>query len=342
MVKKIAVIGAGSWGTALSVLLANKGMTVKLWVHGKHVHHQIAVARENTKYLPGVMIPGNVFPAQALDEVLNDVEATVLAVPSQYIRSLARQISPFIAKDHVIVNVAKGLETGSLYRMSQVIQQEISDARVVVLSGPSHAEEVGRGIPTAVVSASPNKTDSEYVQDIFMSPCFRVYTNPDIIGVEMGGALKNVIALAAGINDGLGYGDNSKAALINRGMVEISRLGKAAGASPSTFWGLSGIGDLIATCTSMHSRNRRAGILIGQGKPLDQVLDSIGMVVEGVNTCKAAYRLSKKHNIVMPVTEQLYYVLFEGKDPREAVEELMLRDRNHELGIVSDDYDLFQ
>ncbi len=338
---RIAVVGAGSWGTALAVMLAKKGIQVKLWVHSKRVYDQIAINRENTKYLPGVIIPGNVIPSQALDEVLLDVRVTILAVPSHHVRNLSRQMLNFINDGHIIVNTAKGLEAQTLYRLSQVIRQEIPGARVVVLSGPSHAEEVSRDIPTAVVCASSNIDDAVFIQNLLMGPNFRVYTSTDIIGVEIGGALKNIIALAAGINDGLGYGDNSKAALITRGMVEISRLGEAIGASPSTFWGLSGIGDLIVTCTSKHSRNMRAGILIGQGKPLNYVLDSIGMVVEGVNTCKAAYRLANELDIEMPITEQLYYVLYEGKDPGEAVVELMHRDKNHEMKNITGNFNIY-
>jgi len=340
MVHRVAIVGAGSWGTALSAMLAKKGIQVKLWVREREICEQIEKARENIRYLPGVLIPSDVFPTQSLEEALKGAELTVLAVPSQYIRGMAQQIAPFVPSGHVIVNVAKGLEMDTLLRLSQVIEQEIPSARVAVLSGPSHAEEVGRDIPTAVVCASYRKEDAEFVQDVFMGPTFRVYTNPDVIGVEMGGALKNIIALAAGISDGLGFGDNSKAALITRGIAEISRLGQAMGAHPLTFAGLAGIGDLVVTCTSMHSRNRRAGILIGQGKPLEEVLDSIGMVVEGVTTCKAAYQLANKHGISMPITEQLYHVLFEGKHPKEAVSELMLRSRTHEIEEVVSNMDI--
>lgn len=340
MKRKMAVIGAGSWGTALAILLAKKGMEVKLWVYEEEVCSQIIKARENIRYLPGVVIPDNVRPSQIAGEVIKDADATVLAVPSKFVREMAKQIAPFIPDGHMIINVAKGLETGTLLRLSQVIEQEIPQAKIAVLSGPSHAEEVGRDIPTAVVCASGSRADAELVQDIFMAPKFRVYTNPDVIGVEMGGALKNIIALGAGLSDGLGYGDNSKAALLTRGITEISRLGQAMGASPLTFAGLSGIGDLIVTCTSMHSRNRRAGILIAQGKCLEEALDSIGMVVEGVTTCRAAYKLAKKLNIVMPITQQLYYVLFKDKDPNEAVTELMLRSRTHEIEEVVNNMDI--
>lgn len=340
MVHKVAIVGAGSWGTALSVMLAKKGIEVSLWVREEEIYRQIKEARENTRYLPGVPIPPGVIPTRSLDEALKGAQLTVLAVPSQYVRGMARQVAPFISAGQVVVNVAKGFEVDTLLRLSQVIEQEIPSARVVVLSGPSHAEEVGRDIPTAVVSASYKKEDAELVQDVFMGPNFRVYTNPDVIGVEVGGALKNIIALAAGINDGLGFGDNSKAALITRGIAEISRLGQAMGAHPLTFAGLAGIGDLVVTCTSMHSRNRRAGILIGRGKPLAEALESIGMVVEGVTTCKVAYRLAQRYGVSMPITQQLYQVLFEGKDPREAVSQLMLRGRTHEMEEVVSDMDI--
>jgi len=265
-----------------------------------------------------------------LEECVSGMEVIVLAVPSQAVRETAKKMSAYIAPDTIIINAAKGLEMNTHKRLSQVIQEEIPLARVAVLSGPSHAEEVGRGIPTTVVCSSEDKTVAELVQDVFMSPFFRVYTNQDLTGVETGGALKNIIAIAAGISDGLGYGDNTKAALMTRGATEMARLGQAMGASILTFAGLTGIGDLIVTCTSMHSRNRRAGILLGQGKPLEEVLQAVGMVVEGVDTCKAAYELAQQLGVEMPITEQLYQILFKGKDPALAVNELMLRDKTHE------------
>ena len=265
-----------------------------------------------------------------LEECVSGMEVVVLAVPSQAVRETAKKMSAYIAPDTIIINAAKGLEMNTHKRLSQVIQEEIPLARVAVLSGPSHAEEVGRGIPTTVVCSSEDKTVAELVQDVFMSPFFRVYTNQDLTGVETGGALKNIIAIAAGISDGLGYGDNTKAALMTRGATEMARLGQAMGASILTFAGLTGIGDLIVTCTSMHSRNRRAGILLGQGKPLEEVLQAVGMVVEGVDTCKAAYELAQQLGVEMPITEQLYQILFKGKDPALAVNELMLRDKTHE------------
>lgn len=303
MIKKVSVIGAGSWGTALSILLANKGIEVNLWAYEEEVYNQIKETRQNVRYLPNITLPTNIQIFNDKEQAIKDTELVVLAVSSQAVRSVASDISSFIPQDSIVVNVAKGLEVKSLKRLSQVIEEEIPHCKIAVLSGPSHAEEVSRGIPTAVVSAAKEQWVSEFVQDVFMSPNFRVYTNSDIIGVEMGGALKNIIALAAGVSDGLGYGDNTKAALTTRGIVEITRLGQAMGALPSTFAGLTGIGDLIVTCTSMHSRNRRAGILIGQGKTLDEALNTVGMAVEGVKTCQAAYELAKKLDVEMPITE---------------------------------------
>ena len=265
-----------------------------------------------------------------LKECVSGMEIIVLAVPSQAVRETASKISEYIAHNAIIINAAKGLEINTHKRMSQVIEEEIPHARIAVLSGPSHAEEVARQIPTTVVCSSEDMKAAELVQDVFMAPFFRVYTNPDIIGVETGGALKNIIALAAGISDGLGYGDNTKAALMTRGVSEIARLGQAMGGSILTFAGLTGIGDLIVTCTSMHSRNRRAGILIGQGKSLEEALKAVGMVVEGVNTCKAAYELAQHLGVEMPITEQLYHILFMGKDPASSVNDLMLRDKTYE------------
>lgn len=326
----ISVIGAGSWGTALSVLLGKKGFDVKLWVYEQEVFDTINQARENLRYLPGVIIPKNIQPVLDKGEAIKGAEIIVLAIPSQLVRMVSASISQFINEGQIIVNVGKGLEVHTLKRLSQVIQEEIPQGKIVILSGPSHAEEVGKDIPTTVVCASESMEAAETVQDIFMGPNFRVYTNPDVIGVEAGGALKNIIALAAGISDGLGFGDNTKAALMTRGIAEIARLGEAMGASLLTFAGLTGVGDLIVTCTSMHSRNRRAGIMIGEGKSLEKTLEAVGMVVEGVKTCEAAYELSKTLNIEMPITEQLYKVLFEGKDARSAVVDLMLRNKTHE------------
>lgn len=326
----IAVIGAGSWGTALSVLLAGKGFAVNLWVRRKEVARELETRRENTAYLPGVMLPEGIRPMVELAECVNGVKLVVLAVPSHVVRTIARKLKPLLSREVVIVNTAKGLELDTQKRLSEVLKEEGFE-RIAVLSGPSHAEEVGRGLPTTVVVAAVDKKVAEYVQDIFMTPVFRVYTNPDMIGVECGGALKNIIALATGIADGLGLGDNARAALMTRGIVEIARLGVALGGRPMTFAGLSGIGDLIVTCTSMYSRNRRAGIEIGRGRPLAEVLAGMGMVVEGVRTTAAARDLALRHGIPMPITEEIYQVLYKDKPPRECVGTLMQRPRTNEL-----------
>ncbi|NLY43887.1 MAG: NAD(P)H-dependent glycerol-3-phosphate dehydrogenase [Clostridiaceae bacterium] len=330
----IGVVGSGSWGTALAVMLAKKGYHVNLWSWLEKESKRLAEARENIEFLPGVRIPDNVSFTWDLERCVQNVELIVIAVPSHAVRTTARNLRPLVKKDQTLVNVSKGLEEGSLLRLSQVIEQEISDANIAVLSGPSHAEEVARDVPTASVVASKQRKIAEYVQDIFMNPQFRVYTNPDIVGVELGGALKNVIALAAGICDGLSFGDNTKAALMTRGIAEISRLGTAMGAKPETFSGLSGIGDLIVTCTSMHSRNRRAGILIGKGRTLEEALKEVHMVVEGVNTTRAAYQLAQRYQVEMPIVNQAYKVLFEKKDPRAAVMDLMMRNKTHEVEEV--------
>jgi len=335
---KVTVLGAGSWGTALAVLLAENGKQVKLWGRAEDGVLELNSIRENKRFLPGVKMPQTISATDNLAEALaGQVHNSVVAVPSQVVRSVGRQARELIPEDALIVSVAKGIETSSLKRMSEVIEEELGDKtkRISVLSGPSHAEEVGRGIPTAVVAAARQKEVAEEVQDLFMAPRFRVYTNPDLVGVEMGATLKNVIALSAGIADGLGYGDNSKAALMTRGIAEIGRLGVAMGARPLPLAGLTGIGDLIVTCTSMHSRNRRAGIQIGQGVPLEQVLAQMGMVVEGVSATKAAMALSQQYNVAMPIVQEAYQVLFAGKDPQNAVLNLMGRQKTHEMEEVA-------
>ncbi|HHU63831.1 MAG TPA: NAD(P)H-dependent glycerol-3-phosphate dehydrogenase [Clostridiales bacterium] len=328
---KISVIGAGSWGTALARLLAKKGYDVGLWVYEDEVCDCIKNTRENVKYLPGITMPENIKPSTDLQQTVEESRVLVLAVPSHLVRSMSARIGKFIEKDQIIVNVAKGLEDNTFLRLSQVIEETVPGCRVAVLSGPSHAEEVSRDLPTAVVVSARDKHTAEYIQDIFMTPKFRVYTNLDMVGVEISGALKNVIALAVGISDGLGFGDNTRAALMTRGIVEISRLGRKLKANPLTFAGLSGIGDLIVTCTSRHSRNRRAGIAIGRGATLEDITDLGGMVVEGVNATRVAYRMSKKLKVEMPIVQQLYRVLFRNGDPREAVVNLMLRNKTEEI-----------
>ncbi len=320
---KIAVIGSGGWGTAISVLLAGKGNDVYLWSWIQEETDRLNRDRENKEFLPGVRLPESIVCSHDMEKCINGAEIVVTAAPSPATRTTAKQMAPYIVPGQKIVNISKGLE-GEL-RLSEVYRSEIPEADISVLSGPSHAEEVSRGIPTTVVVASESKETAEFLQDAFMCPTFRVYTSDDIIGVELGGALKNVIALCAGISDGLGYGDNTKAALITRGLAEITRLGTAMNARPATFSGLSGLGDLIVTGTSKLSRNYRAGSLIGSGMTLEDTLKKVHMVVEGVNTAGAAYNLSRKYNVETPIIEHAYKILFEGMDPREAVNMLMTR-----------------
>ena len=340
--KRIGILGGGSWGTALSVLLAKKGYDVELWIRNETQIKNIEKTKENTKYLPGIIIPSNTKITNNIEKAVKDKDVLVLAVPSHSIREILKQIKDNVTSGQIIVNVAKGLEPKTLLRISEVIKQEIPDCKFAVLTGPSHAEEVAKDIPTTIVVASKEKEVAEYVQEMFTTSSFRVYTNPDIIGAELGGAFKNIIALGAGISDGLGYGDNTKAALMNRGIIEITRLGEKMGAHSKTFAGLTGIGDLIVTCTSMHSRNRRAGILIGKGMKINEAVDSIGMVVEGISATKAAYKLSKKYEVKMPIVEELYGVLYEGNDVKESVINLMLRDKKTEMEyIIKDEENLW-
>ncbi|NLJ76611.1 MAG: NAD(P)H-dependent glycerol-3-phosphate dehydrogenase [Peptococcaceae bacterium] len=334
MGKKIGVLGAGSWATAVSLLLAQKGYRVKIWSIVPEQINEINENRENQSYLPGITIPGNIVATDNLEQVIGDAEAIVFGVPSHAFREVVRQALPCLPGNSILINLAKGIEEESLCRMSQVFTQEVGAEagwRYVVLSGPSHAEEVGLMVPTAVVAASSCMENAEYVQDLFMCDFFRVYTSPDVTGVELGGALKNIIALGTGIADGLGYGDNTKAALMTRGLTEISRMGIAMGASPLTFAGLAGVGDLIVTCTSMHSRNRRAGIALGRGKSLDEALKEVKMVVEGVRTTRAARKLAQTLSVEMPITEQIHQVLFAGLSPAVAVNRLMTRVKTREM-----------
>ncbi len=327
---KTCVIGAGSWGTAMSVHLSRMGKDVVVWNKFQDEIDEIIAARENKKYLPGVEIPENLKFTSDLAEGLFGAELIVFALPSPLVRSVAKELFPYVEAGTIIVNLSKGLEKGNLKRLSVVLKEEIPQARIVVMSGPSHAEEVARKLPTTNVVASEDKEAALFVQGFIMNENFRLYTSDDIVGVELGGALKNVIALCAGISDGLGYGDNTKAALMTRGLAEIKRLGIAMGANSDTFLGLSGMGDLIVTCTSMHSRNRRAGIALGKGKSLDDTLKEIGMVVEGVNTASVALELAKKYDVKMPIVEEANMILFEGKSPILAVNDLMTRDKKSE------------
>ena len=332
--EKICVLGAGSWGSALALVLAKKGYEVSLWTLNENQANKINKTKENIEYLPGVLFPDNIKVTTDIEDSVTNSKLIVLAIPSQAIRSISNQIKPFVKDNQILVDVAKGLEKGTGLRLSEVCKEELPNNPYVTLSGPSHAEEVAKDIPTTVVVASENLEIAQTVQDVFMSPKFRVYTNPDIVGVELGGALKNIIAFGAGICDGLGLGDNAKAALMTRGIREISRLGVAMGANYSTFSGLSGIGDLIVTCTSMHSRNRRAGILIGQGKSLEETLEEVKMVVEGITATEVAYEVAKKLNVDMPITNAIYSVLYDGYNANEVVTELMMRNKTHEMEEV--------
>lgn len=336
MNNQIAIIGAGSWGTAIAVLLAGKGFNAKLWARNKGLIEEIKSTRENTEYLPGVVLPDNILVSNDMEYCCNESEVVVIASPSHAMRDICGQMNRFTSKNQVIVNLAKGIENDTLLRMSEIIKEFMPENEVAVISGPSHAEEVGRGIPTAVVASSQKRTVAEYIQDIFMTPRFRIYTNPDIVGVELGGALKNIIALGAGIIDGLEFGDNTKAAIMTRGIVEMARLGESLGASRNTFAGLSGIGDLIVTCTSMHSRNRRAGIAIGQGKSVDEVIGSTRMVVEGIRTTKSAYQLAHRQQVEMPITQEIYNLLFDKSDIRDSVMNLTMRSKTHEMEDIAE------
>ncbi|WP_195939859.1 NAD(P)H-dependent glycerol-3-phosphate dehydrogenase [Romboutsia sp. 1001713B170131_170501_G6] len=335
--KKVCILGAGSWGSALGLVLAKKGYEVSMWTLSQEQADKINKTKENIDYLPGVLFPNNITLTTSLEEAVLNSKIIVLAVPSQAIRSVSSNLKPFVKDEQIIVDVAKGLERGTGLRLSEVVAEELPNNPYVTLSGPSHAEEVARDIPTTVVVASENIEVAQIVQDMFMTPKFRVYTNPDVVGVELGGALKNIIAFGAGICDGLGYGDNAKAALMTRGIREIGRLGVKMGANLSTFSGLSGIGDLIVTCTSMHSRNRRAGILIGQGKSLEETLAEVKMVVEGITATEVAYDVSKKLGIDMPITSAIYSVLHESANPNEVVADLMMRNKTHEIEEVVED-----
>ena len=330
---KVSVLGGGSWGIALAVLLHKNGHHVTVWSALEQEIEMLHTNHEH-KMLPGVILPDDMVFTTDDKEAIEGKELLVMAVASAYTRQTANRISKLVADRQKIVNVSKGIEESTLMTLSEIIEQEIPQADVAVLSGPSHAEEVGRGIPTTIVVGAKSKKTAEFIQSLFMNEVFRVYISPDILGIELGGSLKNVVALAAGIADGLGYGDNTKAALITRGITEIARLGTAMGGQFETFCGLTGIGDLIVTCASMHSRNRRAGILIGQGKTYKEAMEEVQMVVEGVYSAKAAMGLAKKYDIQLPIIEQVNAVLFEDKNPAVAVKDLMLRDKKHEVSDV--------
>jgi len=327
---KMTILGAGSWGTSLSVLLSGNGHEVTVWSCFPEEVDMLERLREHKDKLPGVLVPANVRFTGNLKEAVSGAEQVVLVVPSQTIRQNARAVALMLEPDAILVCCSKGLEEATGMRLSAVISSEVPDHRVVGLYGPSHAEEVAIGIPTTVVAASPDREAAEAVQDAFMGPTFRVYTSSDLVGAEIGSALKNVIALCAGICDGLGFGDNSKAALMTRGITEIARLGTALGGNAKTFSGLTGIGDLIVTCTSRHSRNWNAGYLIGQGATLQEATDKVRMVVEGVSAARAARKLSEQTGVSMPIADEAYRILFEKKNAMEAVRDLMTRSRKHE------------
>lgn len=327
---KVSVIGAGSWGTALALLLHTNHHEVTVWSIDHSEIKMLDEQREHKLKLPNIFLPDEMKFTTDLKEAMTEKDLIVLAVPSPFVRSTSKMMKEFARDGQVIVCVAKGIEEATLMTMSQVIEEEIPTAKVAVLSGPSHAEEVGRGLPTVVVAGSKEKEVADFVRDTFMNTVFRVYTNPDVLGIELGASLKNVIALAAGIADGLGCGDNTKAALITRGIAEITRLGVAIGGKAETFGGLSGIGDLIVTCQSQHSRNRKAGMLIGQGKTMEEAMDQVQMVVEGVYSAKAAKALADKYHVKMPLVDEINEVLFNGKKAESSLEALMHRDASEE------------
>ncbi|RKM57492.1 NAD(P)-dependent glycerol-3-phosphate dehydrogenase [Butyrivibrio sp. CB08] len=337
MQKEIGVIGAGSWGIALAYLLSNNGHNVTVWSRSQASVDKLSAYRGNEDKLPGVKLSDSVKFTCSMEEAVSGKEILVLVVPSTSVRETVRLMAPYMNKegqDQIIVNCTKGIEESTLMVMSDVILDEIPGATVCVLSGPSHAEEVGKNLPTTIVVGAFSKDTAKVVQNTFMSDVFRVYISPDMLGIEIGAALKNVVALAAGMADGYGLGDNAKAALITRGIAEISRLGMAMGGKFETFAGLSGIGDLVVTCASMHSRNRRAGILIGQGKTYQEAMDEVKMVVEGVYSAKAALKLARQYEVDMPIVQGVNEILFEGKSVGEGIKDLMVREKRNENSQV--------
>lgn len=329
----VAIIGAGSWGTALAVTLASKGIPVRLWARREEAAAQMRTDRHNPTYLPDVVIPESVWVTSELAEAVDNSDFWVFATPSQAVRSVSERLSDFATEDHLVVSVAKGIENDTLLTTTRVLNQTLSNipiGHLGVLYGPSHAEEVAAGVPTAVVVAAHSLSAAEKMQEVFMAPRLRVYVNPDIIGVEIAGSVKNVLAIATGIVEGVGYGDNCKAALITRGLDEIKRLGMAMGANPTTFSGLAGIGDIVVTCMSQLSRNRYFGEQIGKGKSLAEIESEMTMIAEGVRTTVSARALSRRHNIEMPITDGVYGCLFEGKKPDVVIEELMSRTAKRE------------
>ena len=327
---KIGIVGAGSWGTALAAVLEKNGHEVTVWSAIPSEIQMLKEHHEQREKLPGVKLSERILFTTNIKDAIAFMEAVVVAVPSMYTRQTARQMEPFVQEGQLLISVAKGIEEETLKTLSQIIRDEIPKAKTAVLCGPSHAEEVGRGMPSALVAGAAQKSTAERVQRYFMNEAFRVYTSPDVLGMEIGASLKNVIALAAGMADGLGYGDNTKAALITRGIHEIGQLALSMGAKYETLSGLTGIGDLIVTCASVHSRNRRAGMLMGQGYTMRQAMDEVKMVVEGVYSAKAAMGLAKKYGVDLPIIEQVNQALFENKPVKDAVYELMTRDKRAE------------
>ena len=331
---KIAILGIGTWGSALAITLRKNNHSLSLWTYSKEEEVALNKNRE-PKNLPGTSFAEDIEITSSLEKALKDKELVIFAVPSLFTRSVGEQVKDYILKEQILLTVSKGIEEKTLLTMSQVLEEIFPENPVAVLSGPSHAEEVSRFLPTTIVCAAREEGCAKTIQKVFQSDSFRVYINKDVLGVEIGAALKNVIALAAGIADGLGYGDNTKAALITRGIAEIARLGQAMGGHLETFAGLSGIGDLIVTCASKHSRNRKAGVLIGEGLSYEEAMKEVGQVVEGVYAAKAALALGKKYSVDLPIVSEVNRVLFEGKDPRQAVMDLMLRDSRAESPGVS-------
>lgn len=326
----VSILGAGAWGTAIALVLDSNGHNVTLWSALADEVKTLRVERELKDKLPGAILPESIIISDDLESSCNDMDLIVFAVASPFVRRTANIANPYIKENQLIVNVAKGIEESTLFTLTDILKEELPKADIAVLSGPSHAEEVSRGIPTTCVVGADSKKSAYFIQDIFMNERFRVYTSPDVIGIELGGSLKNVIALAAGVVDGLGYGDNTKAALMTRGIAEISRLGVAMGGKLETFSGLSGVGDLFVTCTSLHSRNRNAGYLIGKGYTMEEAMDEVKQIVEGVYSAKAALALAKAYDIEMPIVEQVNQVLFENKSASEALSDLLLRDKRRE------------
>lgn len=333
--KKICFLGAGSWGTALAILCANNGHKVTIWSKIKEETDMLREKREHVDRLPGAKLPDSIVIEDDLETACEQKDIIVFSVASPFVRSTAQLAKPYIGEGQIIVNVAKGIEEKTLMTLCEILEDELPQADVAVLSGPSHAEEVSKGIPTTVVVGAKSEKTAVFIQDVFMGKSFRVYVSPDIVGIEIGGALKNVIALAAGIIDGMGLGDNTKAALMTRGIAEICRLGMELGGKMESFFGLSGIGDLIVTCTSTHSRNHNCGYLLGKGKTLEEAKGEIKQVIEGVNCARAAMALANKYHVNMPIVEQINAVLFEDKSTEQALNDLILRERVIEYQSLS-------